>query len=303
MTIAESTPKQIYNGDGANETFTFSHKTWAKTDLVVKHKTAADVETTLVLDTDYTVNAVYPATGQGLTAITVTFPKVGSSYSKLAGGPTPEQLMIKRVRSKQRTPDINGAHQFNTLNLDGDDMVGMVQEIIETISRMAQFSDFNTDTPPTLEYLLETVTADMLQSVYDPTAVHDDAFNHANMHSGADTFGFIIDGAGVIVAGKQNYLADMERAGTITNIKIRSIVAGVKTAKSISCDMLKNGVKISASDPIDLVGSAEAEHSSFTGWTAGSLDFLLGDEYGVEVTGVPDAEYVIITVYYSYDGA
>jgi len=111
---------------------------------------------------------------------------------------------------------------------------------------------------------------------------------------------FIIDGQGSpITAGVMNAVARAFRAGTITSSWIVSRVGGVDTAKSISCDIYKNGSKISASAPVALSAASEALDTTLTGWTT---SISATDEFTVEVTGTPTAEYVAIELRYNVTG-
>lgn len=162
MTIAASIPKEIYDGNDVATNFSFSHKIWADSDLVVKHKTSADVVTTLVLDTDYTVNATYPDDGSGTATVTFDFPKVGSSYSTLATG---EKLMCKRQLVRSRTSDLAGSYFFDALNADDDKRVAMIQEIYALLAQVPQATDFYETTMLTYEELLVLTGAALITTL------------------------------------------------------------------------------------------------------------------------------------------
>ena len=58
MTVETNTQREDYTGTGAVDTYPFNFKIFAETDLVVVERDTDDVETTLVLNTDYTVDGV-----------------------------------------------------------------------------------------------------------------------------------------------------------------------------------------------------------------------------------------------------
>jgi hypothetical protein len=279
MTIAEGTPKQIYNGDDVNETFTFSHKVWTDDDLVVKHKTVGGAVTIPVLDTDYTVNATYPPTGQGVPTLSVTFPKGGSSYSTLATG---EKLLIKRVRNKERTPDLRDAFQFNTLNLDGDDMVGMIQEVIETQSRGTYYDDFNTDPPPSLEDI------------------------EALIQNNQGSIGLLMDSGGAgLTSGLQSGMMKATYAGVIEEVTLY----GGDTTGSTVVDIWKAthagykptvGGTITASSKPTITTDDKYADTTLTGWTTA---IAAGDTFFVNLDSVSGFEWLMIILKIRKTGA
>ena len=53
-TISSTTSRMDYTGNGAVDTYSYSYKIFANTDLLVTVRNTSDVETTLTLTTDYT---------------------------------------------------------------------------------------------------------------------------------------------------------------------------------------------------------------------------------------------------------
>lgn len=70
MTIATSTNRVDYTGNGSTTVFSFSFRIFANSDLVVTSATPAGVETTLVLGTDYTVSGAGSYNGGSVTLTT-----------------------------------------------------------------------------------------------------------------------------------------------------------------------------------------------------------------------------------------
>lgn len=94
MTITTTTNRVSYNGNGATVSFATTYIFYVNTDLVVILRTAAGVEITKVLTTDYTVTGGGGATG---TVVMVTAPATG------------ETLTILRVVPITQTTDfVNG---------------------------------------------------------------------------------------------------------------------------------------------------------------------------------------------------
>ena len=70
MTISSEPVPLSYNGDGATVNFAISWKYFAKSDVRVTHRSAAGVETTWALTTDYTLTDADVDAGGTLTAVT-----------------------------------------------------------------------------------------------------------------------------------------------------------------------------------------------------------------------------------------
>jgi|19_taG_2_1085344.scaffolds.fasta_scaffold00121_2 hypothetical protein len=107
MTISATIPtRHNSSGNGSATSFSYTVKIAASSDLKLVHTTSAGVETTLVNNTDYTVNGAGDAGGG-----TVDFPKGGSSYSTLASG---EKLAIIYAYPIEQTTDLpNTGRIFN----------------------------------------------------------------------------------------------------------------------------------------------------------------------------------------------
>jgi hypothetical protein len=107
-----------YNGNGVTTSFSFSFAIFAASDLEVVHTSATDVETTLVLSTDYTVSvAAYPGSGS------ISYPVSGSPL------PTGEKITLRRVLTKTQTTDFRNQGGFYARNHeDAFDRAAMIDQ-------------------------------------------------------------------------------------------------------------------------------------------------------------------------------
>jgi len=99
MTLATINTRMDYVGNGATSVYPYTFKIFAATDLLVTKRDTDDVETTLVLNTDYTVS------GAGDTA--------GGSITLTAGNLTTDYaLTVRRVRPLTQETDIRDQGDF-----------------------------------------------------------------------------------------------------------------------------------------------------------------------------------------------
>lgn len=148
MTLPATTPIERYDGNDSATEFSFLHQLFNSVDLTVIHRATNLTETTLILDTDYTL------AGVGTNNIMVTFPKIGSSFGTLASGSPPERLTIVRETVQERTTDLDGEFQFDTLNNSDDNQTAMIQDMAVQVSRSAQQTISNSDPVPSIEAIL-----------------------------------------------------------------------------------------------------------------------------------------------------
>jgi hypothetical protein len=124
MTLATGQKKQ-YDGNDSATNFPFPYYFKEDTDLVVIHRSTAGTETTLVLDTDYTV------TGEDSLLGNVEFP-TGGSFGTLATG---ERIAILREKDLAENTDLEGNYQWDTLNDSKDNQMMIDQQLQEQINR------------------------------------------------------------------------------------------------------------------------------------------------------------------------
>lgn len=124
MTVASTTRRVDYVGNGATAAYDYTFRIFAKTDLAVTKTTDAGVETTLVVDTDYTVTGVGAVAGG---TITLTAGALTSGYA----------LTIRRVRPLTQLTDLrNQGESFREIHEDAmDNGVMIAQQQQEQIDR------------------------------------------------------------------------------------------------------------------------------------------------------------------------
>jgi len=99
MTIASETNRNDYTGNGATSVYSYNFKIFDDADLLVTERDTSDVETTYVLDTDYTVSGAGDTAGG---SITLTAGNLTSGYA----------LTIRRVVDLTQETDIRNQGEF-----------------------------------------------------------------------------------------------------------------------------------------------------------------------------------------------
>jgi hypothetical protein len=156
MSIQSSTNRNDYTGSGSTDTYAYSFKIFADTDLVVtKRLISTGVETTLTLTTDYTVTGVGDTSGG---SIVLVAGNLASTY----------HLTIRRVRPLTQTLDIrNQGDYFPERTEDAFDKAAMVdQQQQDELDRSSN--------------LTETIAASRMASIHDPGRCYDR--NGKNIH-------------------------------------------------------------------------------------------------------------------------
>lgn len=133
MTVASTTNRVSYVGNGNVDTYSYTFRIFAETDLLVTVKDTSDVETELDLTTDYTVTGVGDANG-GSVAL------VNSGQAWLdAGGDllSNYELVIRRVRPLTQETDIRSQGSFYPeIHEDALDHLTMVaQQLQDEVDR------------------------------------------------------------------------------------------------------------------------------------------------------------------------
>lgn len=115
MSISSTTRRNNYTGNGATDTYSYSFKIFADTDLLVT-KNVSGTETTLILDTDYTVTGVGSSSGGTIV---------------LVGGDLDSGVLltIRRVRPLTQSTDIRNQGDFYPeVHEDSFDNAAMVSQ-------------------------------------------------------------------------------------------------------------------------------------------------------------------------------
>lgn len=132
MTIPATTRKAgPFTGNGSNTAFPFTFKVFTTTDVAVIKADVDGVESTLTLDSDYsvTLNSDQDATPGG----TVTYPISGSPL------PSTDKLSIKGDVDYEQGTDIPTGGDFNPVVLENalDSLSMQIQQVQEAVSRAA----------------------------------------------------------------------------------------------------------------------------------------------------------------------
>lgn len=132
MTVASTSNRVDYTGNGSTTVFSFSFRIFEAADLVVTKADTNGVETTLVLNTDYTVTGAGSYTGGNVTLSTA-----------LTNG---HALTIQRVLDITQETDLRNQGQFFAETHEDvfDRMVMIGQQLQEQIDRAAKLPVTNT---------------------------------------------------------------------------------------------------------------------------------------------------------------
>ncbi len=151
MTVATTANRQSYNGDDATIEFVFTFKAFEASDIKVVVRSALGVETTLTLDTDYTV-AVLATTGGTVTLIgtyAATPPATGETVTVYRDLPYTQEI----------DPVENDPQRADVAEEGLDRAVILIQQLKDAISRSIQlpvstaFSDLSLPEPVAGKYL------------------------------------------------------------------------------------------------------------------------------------------------------
>lgn len=97
MTISSTSHRMDYTGNGATSSYSYNFRIFSDTDLLVTKRDTSDIETTLVLNTDYTVSGAGDSNG----SITLTTALALNNH-----------LTIRRVRPLTQGTDIRNQGDF-----------------------------------------------------------------------------------------------------------------------------------------------------------------------------------------------
>jgi hypothetical protein len=107
MSIASTTSRNNYTGNGATSVYSYSFRIFAQTDLLVTVSDTSGNETTLVLTTDYTVSGVGAVAGGAITLVSA-----GQAWLTAGNLTTDYTLAIRRVRPLTQSADIRNQGDF-----------------------------------------------------------------------------------------------------------------------------------------------------------------------------------------------
>lgn len=161
MSLSSTNNRNDYVGNGNVDTYAYSFRIFDETDLLVTVRNTSDVETTLVLTTDYTVTGVGDAGGGNVVL-------VNSGQAWLDGGGdllTNYALTIRRVRPLTQTTDIRNQGSFfpETHEDSFDHAIMIAQQLDETLDRSTTLpetiaaSEFDNTLPTDIVGSLNTV--------------------------------------------------------------------------------------------------------------------------------------------------
>jgi hypothetical protein len=158
-TVTVETARVQYNCNGTTTAYTYPFEILANDDLLAITATSAGVESTLVLNTDYTV------TGAGSSSGTLTL----TAGSKCPSGST--LTMLRNIELQQQTDYVDGA-AFSAESLEGaiDKQMLIIQQQEEKLARVPMLPKSSTlsgvtlDNPVAGEYLRWNTTADGIES-------------------------------------------------------------------------------------------------------------------------------------------
>lgn len=108
MTISSTTNRVAYTGNGSVDTYSYTFRVFANTDLLVTVKDTDDVETTLVLTTDYTVTGVGDSGGGTVVLVDNNQDWIDADGDLVTG----YEIVIRRVRPLTQETEIRNQGEF-----------------------------------------------------------------------------------------------------------------------------------------------------------------------------------------------
>lgn len=136
MTLASTTSKVQYNGNGSTTAFPFSFKFTAANEIEVILTSSAGVDAVKAITTHYTLSSP----GDSGTVTMITAPASG------------EVLTIRRIMPLTQTTDLNAGGGFSAATIEAalDKLAMIGQQLLEKIRRAAKFRDGSTSAEVTL---------------------------------------------------------------------------------------------------------------------------------------------------------
>lgn len=136
MTLASTTSKVQYNGNGSTTAFPFSFKFTAANEIEVILTSSAGVDAVKTITTHYTLSSP----GDSGTVTMITAPALG------------EVLTIRRIMPLTQTTDLNAGGGFSAATIEAalDKLAMIGQQLLEKIRRAPKFRDGSTAGEPVL---------------------------------------------------------------------------------------------------------------------------------------------------------
>lgn len=223
MTVASTSNRVDYTGNGSTTVFSFSFRIFEAADLVVTKADTNGVETTLVLNTDYTVTGAGSYTGGNVTLSTA-----------LTNG---HALTIQRVLDITQETDLRNQGQFFAETHEDvfDRMVMIGQQLQEQIDRAAKLPVTNTTDAEelTADIVLLADNITMLDTIAD--AINDIQTVANDLNEGTSE----IDTVATNIANVNNVGNNISNVNTVAGISsnvttVAGIQANVTTVAGIS---------------------------------------------------------------------
>lgn len=219
MTISSSTNRNDYVGNNTTATYSYSFKIFSKNDLLVTQKNTSDVETTLVVDTDYTVTGVGDVNGG---TIVLTAGNLATNYT----------LTIRRVTTLTQVTDIRN---------QGDYYPEAIEDEFDKRNMIDQQQQDELDRSVKLP---ESIPA----TSFDPTlpATIDELTNqNRSIVINSDGDGLALGPTADEIANAQTYAEQAEAARDATNSTDISYYQGIsqKTRNKIGALLETDGIK------------------------------------------------------------
>lgn len=131
MTLASTTTKVSYNGDGSNRDFDVTFKFLQNADVKAILRAANGTETVWTIDVNYSLSGAGNESGGTLTASLANVPAVG------------ETLIIKRNAAETQQTDLPTGGRFATEAVETalDKLTMLVQQLLERLGRTASLAE------------------------------------------------------------------------------------------------------------------------------------------------------------------
>jgi hypothetical protein len=146
MTISTTTIKNSYSGDGSNDTFAYTFKVLADSDIQVIIRASNGTETVKTLTTHYTVTGAGSASGGNVVFTSGNIPT------------NTETVVIRRETTQTQTVDLVENDPFTAETVEGafDRSIIVAQELQEEVDRSIKLSRTNTMT--STEFTVDAAT-------------------------------------------------------------------------------------------------------------------------------------------------